>query len=581
MTIKVLPDHVVNCIAAGEVIDRPAAVVRELVDNAVDAGADDLLITIENGGRSLIKVSDNGSGMSKENALLAFERHATSKLRVFEDLDSIATMGFRGEALAAIAAVSKVLLRTRTASEELGCEIMLEAGKIANVVALGCNIGTEIEVRNLYYNTPARRKFLRQPRTEEQRIKSWIVQTALVRPQTRYRLLADGREIAVLAARPTVLDRAREYFKGNSVEIVQELAEIEISGLVAHPALAQADSGSLLIFVNRRLVNDRLLLRAVREGFGGTLKEREYPVGYLCLDLPADQVDVNVHPQKSEVRFHNPQQLFGAVKQAVGLAFHKFKAPIVVGSDQRWRGQSDSSYSQESSSSALCSCSPQYSLGVQEGLSGPAIAGGDDYKQPQEVGFSYSELTYLGQLFDCYLLCQREQEFVVIDMHAAHERINYNRLKLAKTRGGLQSQRLLLPLVVELTETGLNSCIERQESFSQFGFEIEKFGESAVLVRAAPAAIDLDSLQQLVKEIAAIWEESPAEGVFEQHFDQIVARLACHASVRSGQRLQKEEAIALFSALDSAEFGSACPHGRPVMISFARSVVERWFGRDR
>lgn len=588
MSVQVLPDHVINCIAAGEVIDRPAAVVRELVDNAIDAGANDICITLENGGQNLIKVSDNGSGMSRDDALLAFERHATSKLRQAEDLDQISTMGFRGEALAAIAAVSKVLLRTRVLEEQVGQQLVLEAGKLIDVTSVACGRGSEMEVRNLYYNTPARRKFLRQPRTEEQRIKSWVLQTALVRPNIRYRLLADGRELVNLPVRGKILDRAKEYFKGTTVEVAEEFAEMEINGLVAHPALAQADSSSLLIFVNQRLVTDRLLLRAVREGFEHTLKDREYPLGLICVTIPPNQVDVNVHPQKSEVRFRNSQQLFVAMRQAVSSAFRKFRGPIALGkggdiaNDRR-----DVSHCYKpvtGGAEGIGEVPQQYGLNDVVGSRTPYLdlSSSKQIEQTSEsTEFNFSELVFLGQLFECYLLCQKESRFYIVDMHAAHERINYNKLRILRTESNVPTQRLLLPVVVELSEEGLQNCMAHQETFSQFGFEVEKFGDATLMVRSVPEMISADNVQQLVREIAAIWEEGTADGRFELEFDKIAATLACHSSVRAGRHLERQEVAALFSALDLVDFSSACPHGRPVLVEFSRIEVEKWFGRDR
>lgn len=581
MTVRILADHVINCIAAGEVIDRPAAVVRELLDNAIDAGADDICITLESGGHSLIKVSDNGCGMSREDLLLAFERHATSKLKQVEDLDGIATMGFRGEALAAIAAVSKVTMRTRLASEQVGQQLLLEAGKVIDVSAVACNCGTEVEVRNIYYNTPARRKFLRKPRSEEQRIKSWISQTALVRPGTRYRLISDGRELINLPARESSLERARQYFRGTAIEIEDELAEIEIIGLVAHPALAQADSSSLLIFVNQRLINDRMLIRAVREGFEHTLKDREYPVGFISLAVPPDQVDVNVHPQKSEVRFRDSQQLFNSIRRSVGSAVRQFKGPVDVST----RAVVDYATQIPYPSGSTGNQQPF----IQEGLgnygSGDSqhsiLVNQDRPSCLSESEFKFSDLNYIGQLFECYLLCQLEERFFLIDMHAAHERINYNRINLLRHQREIPTQKLLLPIVVELSEEGLMNCLEHQEVFKQFGFDLEQFGGNSLAVRSVPDMISADSVQQLVREIAAIWEEGTAHGRFEQEFEQIAARIACHSSVRSGKRLEQQEVRALFASLDLVDFSSACPHGRPILVKFSKAEVEKWFGRDR
>ena len=323
MKIKVLSDVVINQIAAGEVVERPASVVRELVDNAVDAGATDIFIALESGGHNRIRVRDNGCGMTRDEALLAFERHATSKVTSIDDLNTLTTMGFRGEALASIAAVSKIKLTTRSKEAGIGTAVTFRGGKVVDVQAVAWNEGTEMEVEHLFFNTPARRKFLKSPRSEVSRIRSWVAHSALSRPHVRYRLVSDGDEILNLQA------RGAHVFPGDLTPISLREGGVKVQGMIGHPGQALSDASGFVILINGRLVSDKIILRAAREGYDSMLKDREFPVGYLSLTMPPEYVDVNVHPQKSEVRFRHPDQVFAVVRGAVLAGVRSIKRPLM------------------------------------------------------------------------------------------------------------------------------------------------------------------------------------------------------------------------------------------------------------
>lgn len=611
MKVKVLPDIVINQISAGEVVERPASVVRELVDNAVDAGASEITVELEQGGQSLIKVSDDGCGMQRDDALLAFERHATSKITCAADLDAIATMGFRGEALASIAAVAKVLLRTRTESQPLGTEVAIDGGVVRGVRETAAAPGTSIEVRALFYNTPARRKFLRSPKTETLRVKQWLIQSALARPQIRYRLIVDGAETLVLARAKDAVERARVLIKGTAVPVRYLGDRVQLEGLVAHPSLAQADSSSFIVLVNERVVSDRIVQKAVREGFDSTLKDREYPVGFIHLRLPASDVDVNVHPQKSEVRFRDSQAVFQLVREGVRKAVLDFKTPmssalaqatapygqprqapagvamqaVPYAEDGVARYQSASALAPVMSAAAASQVAFNL-LGAQQtalaGIDGALSAVGDSERRfVGDCNFTFSQLNLIGQVLQCYLVAELNDQLYIVDMHAAHERYNFNLIRNSFRTRNISVQQLLIPEVVPLTEEGVARCLEEQELLSRFGFEFEQFGPAEIIVRALPSILSATVARQVMREVAAVVCEGAAAGRVEERLDHIAARMACHASVRSGDVLSRAEARALFSALDSTEFSAACPHGRPVVVSFPRAAVERWFGRDR
>ncbi|MDC0358741.1 DNA mismatch repair endonuclease MutL [Oligoflexia bacterium] len=588
MKIHILEDHIVNRIAAGEVVERPASVVHELVDNAVDAGAKEISIWLESGGRNLIKVVDDGCGMAHDDAMLAFERHATSKLKTDKDLNTIHSMGFRGEALSSIAAVAKVSLITRNAEESVAAEIVFHGGRLKDVSQSAGPVGTQIEVRNLFFNTPARKKFLKQPKTEERRVKLWVRNSALAHPHIRYRLYADEREILNLPRKNSSLERAKALFQGSFVSFEKKLEHCEAVAMIAHPSLAQVDAASFIILVNGRVVSDRMLVRAVKEGFDSTLKEREYPVGYLALTVPPAEVDVNVHPQKSEVRFRESNAIFATVRDFVLAAVKDFRSPMkpfmtrqtpgrVEVESEPFNFQARDTLSRDGEGVAVNS----YSHLVEDQAGSDMSRLGVSQADTVQGDFEFSALRYVGQILECYLVCELDRTLYVVDMHAAHERYNYNYIRNSFSEQNVAVQQLLVPITVELTEEGVQNCVEHQELFSQFGFEVEPFGEHVLLVRSVPTMLVEKSIAALIKEVAALSYDEGAEGKFKEVIDHVAARVACHASIRSGKRMEREEVYALFAALDCSAFSAACPHGRPVIVSFSAVDVERWFGRDR
>ena len=617
MKIKVLSDTVINQIAAGEVVERPSSVVRELVDNAVDAGAKDICVTLEAGGHSRMRVRDDGCGMTRDEAILAFERHATSKVSAIEDLLNLATLGFRGEALASIAAVSKVKLITRSREAEVGTSITFRGGKLIDVQSCAWNEGTEIEVEHLFFNTPARRKFLKSPRAELARIRTWLMQSSLGRFDVRYRLISDGDEVLNLARARSIAERGAQVCAGDLMPVALEEGGISVTGMVGHPGQALADSTGLSILINGRLVSDKLVVRAVREGYDSMLKDREFPVGYISLALLAEDVDVNVHPQKSEVRFRHPNQIFAVVRGAVLAAVRGIRQPMsfaaatvgnmatppvliyqgaVVGSPQPLVFEAPSSLEAPRSlkdmvrevfpdppRSLLASGQPVqrqpsfFKLEAPEGYANP-----NRYSSPHNTGpFRFSDMRYVGQVLECYLICELNDKLVVLDMHAAHERVNYNKIRRARAEHTLQVQKLLIPEVVQLTEEQVTVIMEQEDALKALAFEVEQLSSDTVRVCGVPGIISHLRPASLIKEFAvepviAGWRER-----LDERIDHMVARIACHASVRSGDTMSRPEAYARFVQLDDAELSAACPHGRPVVTEFSRDGVERWFGRDR
>ena len=612
MKIKVLSEKVINRIAAGEVVERPSSIVRELVDNSIDAGSSEIQVVLSDGGKGLVRVIDNGSGMSKDDSLLAFERHATSKISTEDELNRIETYGFRGEALASIAAVSKVRLRTRRGEDDVASELRLVGGVLKDVYPCSGKVGTDLEIRNLFFNTPVRKKFLKTANTEEQRVKHWLMRASLPNYGIHFRLKNDDREILNIPTHDSLKARAQSFLTGSMVPFDYEAEGIRVSGTIGHPALSGSDIYGFVILVNGRVVMDSQALRAVKEGFGGTLKDREIPVGYLSIEVNPADVDVNIHPQKSEVRFVNPREVYRSVMEGVQRGVAEFRAPVEASQLSR-RGSfvSDTPSFSSVSSGSSSSYSPPSSRGgswkgaevvaKQDsfGFEGNAVQTPENREREalvelfdsvekesvnqdqRDKDFLFSSLRYFGRIFKCYLLCEYGEEFVIVDMHAAHERYNYNLIRNQHGSKQVDSQLLLIPITVTLTSIEIDNLKSQEELLGKFGFDLEFFDQSTVMVRAVPAVVKDSTAERLVREIASEDLSEFAEQKIERVIDAICARLACHASIRSGDDLTSEGVYQLFKSLDSEEFSAACPHGRPVLVSFSKGEVEKWFGRDR
>lgn len=621
MKVRVLPDSVVNTIAAGEVVERPASVVRELCDNALDAGAMFIEVFLEQGGRSLIRVVDDGCGMERDDALLSLERHATSKISSADDLAQLSTRGFRGEAIPSIAAVSRFEVITRTQDSPLGTHLGVDAGVLRVVKETTAPIGTTVSVRSLFFNTPVRRRFIRSPAVEEQRVVGWLLRFAYGAPQVRLRLVSDGKEFINLPAHRDGAERARALVRGELREISFCQEGIAVHGYVGHPGSASATGDSCVALVNGRPISDRGLFRAIREGFQHTLKDREIPVAVVLVEMDPAAVDVNVHPQKAEVRFSSPHQVWRVVREGVSRAvtgFGMVAAPVYPRIEAQPReGVGVTVYTPSvpyegvvgdqldgdpggvrASKGAIVpfghTRAPMAAfLGGQTAPGAPEKGGNlahelDTYAPPSS-GPRFSELRYIGQTMRCYLLCEAEGSLYVVDMHAAHERITYNKIRAALRGRPLASQELLFPEPVAVGALGVRRLLEQQPILRKLGCEVEPFGPEEVIVRAMPPFISTAQIRAVLQEIVAycgVDDDSEVsagavDAVLGERLDQLAARMACHASVRGGDILSGEEALALLAALDDEPIAGACPHGRPVVARFGKREVERWFGRDR
>jgi len=576
--IRELPETVANKIAAGEVIERPASVVKELVENSIDAGASRIEIQLQDGGRKLVRVSDDGCGMDAEDVAMCFRSHATSKLRTSNDLFFITTLGFRGEALPSIGAVAQVRLVSRLRGSEAAHEITVEGGRLGEPKAAGAPEGTTVEVRNLFFNTPARRKFLRSARTELGHVLDVVTRIALPHEHIHFIVSNDGRTL--VNAPPAQGRRARvAAFVG--AELAEELLDVEggegplrVEGLAGPPALSRGSTAMQFIFLNRRYVRDRALSSAIRQAYEGLLLPGRHPVLFLFLQIDPREVDFNVHPTKIEVRFRQGRRVYscvlGALRAALGAADLAPKLePVPTSWDQVRRAPTPGS-------------PPASPLPFSE----PPVHLEEARTQPRAVPTSPDPFSAAGtqapflQVHNSYIIEETPEGFRVIDQHALHERILYEELLARSERAGVESQQLLMPEVVELSAAESAVAAEAVEALRAFGFDVREFGERTLAVHAVPSLLaDCDPGQLLHDVIEELGKEGEARSVEAQR-RRLARAVACKAAVKAGERLRESEIEALLARRDAlGEKAETCPHGRPTSLVFSLEEMERRFKR--
>ncbi|MBU1404716.1 MAG: DNA mismatch repair endonuclease MutL [Proteobacteria bacterium] len=609
--IRILPENLANQIAAGEVVERPASVVKELLENAIDAGATQVGIQVEGDGTRLIRVIDDGSGMDQDDVLLCLERHATSKITSLAELGAIRSLGFRGEAVPSIASVSRVRITSRLATQELGTQVDLRFGTVLKVHEMGGSPGTSFEVTDLFGNVPARKKFLKSTRTELAHIEEVVKNYALARPELGVSFSVDGREVLRLPSRlDTPRSRAERIFgKGGGalVEVerqAQDETEPGVWGYLLPPDAPAA--GRLRIFVNGRAIHDRLVAHAVGEGLQNYLMKGRGVGGVIFLSLPLASVDVNVHPTKQEVRFHKPSSVHQAVVAAVqgAMADHQralkkeiFRVPVF---DQD-RGQEQAKSAPAKAyepGSAIADPEAQEPLPLfaAAGAAVPSVPqpasekplfskGNCGAEQPQSLTAAGEErapsrggLRYLGQVLDTYLLCATENGLLAVDQHAAHERLLFETLKRQFASKKIARQTLLFPRVMECSLEELQILKEYAEEIRALGVEIEDFGGASQVVKAVPAVLDRSPVEEVMAGIFARFGE-PGSGRGGVRAEEVLSDMACKAAIKAGQRLAATEAEALLDEMQRAEVFSHCPHGRPVAKSFTSEEIKKWFYR--
>ena len=623
--IRILPEQLANQIAAGEVVERPASVVKELLENSLDAKSSRIEIEIEGGGTRLIRIIDNGEGMDEDDLLLSLERHGTSKIQKEEDLGAIGTLGFRGEAVPSIGSVSQFTITSRPEQAELGTRVVLHFGKLTKVHEIGCSFGTTVEVRNLFGNTPARRKFLRTARTELGHIDEVVKNYALGSPKVTFILRIDGRDTIYLDNSLSVEQRLGNIMRYDGPFIPVKTANNirQISGLLVPPEKVTTGPSKMRVFVNGRAIRDRMIVHAVAEGLRGFLMKGKNPSGLIHLSLPPDEVDVNVHPAKHEVRFRNSRDVHSLLSHAVAQAMLEHqqtikssifgadrtieRTPVPLKSESTDSGVSESlftageqlpnNFSQAKDPHFSKPYEAQNPLSLERTTTTPPVA-----KAPQPLFAtaepmeqpSYEEkqvpvrqknpgathnLLVVGQYDNLYIFCKTSDGLLVIDQHAAHERLLYEKLRKQYLSNTIVRQTLMFPETVELSLFQAQLVEKNEEELDRIGFSIREFGGNTYIVSAVPALAGLANPRELFLDILEQFGSENNRADSGGFLDTILATMACKAAVKAGTELSNREIDNLLNEMTRADLFTHCPHGRPVVKQFSRDEVKKWFYR--
>ena len=598
MNIRRLPDSLVDRIAAGEVVERPASAVKELVENALDAGAGRISIVLEEGGIALIEVSDDGRGMAPDELRLAVERHCTSKL-ADGDLQHIDTMGFRGEALPSIASVSEFRLASKARDAE-GWQLSIDHGRIAGDAPAARMQGTQVRVANLFGKVPARRKFLKTPRSEIAAAMDVIKRLAMARADVGFQVVHDGRRLLTLDPAGTLVTEARAErlaailgrdFGENAVAVDFEREGVRLGGMAGLPTFNRGTADRQYLFVNDRPVKDRLLLGAVRGAYRDLLARDRHPVLALFLEVPHDMVDVNVHPAKTEVRFRDAAMIRGMIVSGLRRA-------LDTGSGRSATTVSDDALASFRPEQGYAPLPPEQRMFGEERtqFAAPPLA------RPSERGFepppaadaadapaqstASEDLRFYplgaarGQVHESWIVSETDEHLILVDQHAAHERLTLEKMKAAAASGAVRSQALLMPEIVDLDEEDADALEGEAAALAEFGLDLERFGAGAIMVRAVPAIMaDRLDIKGLVRDLADDIREYGAAHGLKERIDEIFATMACHASVRAGRRLAIPEMNALLREMEATPHSGQCNHGRPTYVKLARADIEKLFGR--
>jgi DNA mismatch repair protein MutL len=590
--IRLLSEQVANQIAAGEVVERPASVVKELVENSLDAEARRVTVTIKNGGRSLINVADDGFGMSCDDALLALERHATSKISKAEDLHSITSLGFRGEAIPSIAAVSRFTLTSRERGTLSGTQIEMAGGKILSVADMGAAEGTVVEVRNLFFNLPARRKFLRSIPTETAHIEHIVTLCALAHPNVAFKLLIDGREVFNLAPTNDLAGRLRELY---GAQLVEELLAIELShgdvrvtGFIGKPGVSRADRRQQHLFVNQRPVESKGINYALLEGYHTALMKGKFPVTFLFIDIDPELVDVNIHPAKREVRFRDESAVRQCVIDAARAALEPVSAGLHPVQREGWpqtrqRIVGPRPHWSPAPPLALRGETPPASPGHQSNLLDVPRDRVEDLASPAEpqaeVRTEEGSWRILGVIGQLYVLIESPEGLVLMDQHAAHERVLFEKMLRELETDSAPAQKLLLPLTLELDARDADFLHANQKTLHKLGIGVSEFGEKTFLVDALPPYFPTANLAQTFRDIIDELRQTGEEVHARRLSEDKIATTVCRHAVKAHDPLRGEELRALLQQLHQCELPYTCPHGRPTMIQMSYAELEKKFGR--
>ena len=602
--IRILPENISNRIAAGEVIERPASVVKELVENSLDAKATEIKIIIEKAGKKLISITDNGLGMDEDDTLLCLEPHATSKIATIEDVDRISTMGFRGEALPSIASIARFRVRTRKNDSMEGNEVIVEGGKLISSSPVGCAPGTEISVRDLFYNTPARRKFLKTDNTEEKHITDTVCQLGLANCGVSFELILDGVKSFSSPGDTNLMPRIQSFYgktMANSLLPIEfEKAGITVTGFIARHGFTKKSRREQRAFLNKRPIESLSIYRGIQNGYESLVMKGCYPPVILFLQMDPFRVDVNVHPAKREVRFRETGLVSGVITDAIRESLRKTSIPtvsvppelpinsILKGASINYAPSSVEQRSFQSFEQALPEIKPeQYydipesaeNLNQREGVVEPIpqsqsqITHQQEQEPTQSINLAFNILAFLD---NTYMLASSDSGLVIIDQHAAHERILFERLM--KTREGtVPSQKLLIPVTLDLSRSEVQFLNKNSDPFTELGFEVESFGNNTVIIHAIPASLKANDAALLFNDLLDLLiNEEHLSGTVDK---SVIAQAACKKAVKAHDKLTMTEAEALLKQMGECELPYSCPHGRPTIISISYKELEKRFGR--
>lgn len=577
--IQILPEHISQAIAAGEVIERPASVVKELMENAIDAGSTEIIVELESGGLQRICVCDNGEGMDREDVPLALQRYATSKIRKVEDLYAIHTLGFRGEALPSIASASQMTIKSRVSHSVSGTKLVCEGGEIKGISEVGCPIGTEVEVKNIFYNLPARRKFLKSIRSELRYALNHFLRLSLFHPSISFKFIHDGRMLHELLRTESPMVRI-EAILGREVyhhlrPVEFEDGEIRISGFASLPTYSKGSADGIYIYVNRRFVKDRVVTKAILEAYRHVIPAGKFPIVLLWITLPPYAVDVNVHPTKAEIKFRNSERVFQTVIGTLS-SLHEGRDFL----EEPFKGEKKE-LPFKTMQDTLPSMEPQFYSTHFPGMKleeqpVPVVRESliSEWRAEQKIPFRI-----LGQIEGTYILCEGEKGLIIIDQHAAHERILFETYKKKYETKSVPCVRFLIPHLTELSVEESFNLTSHLEDFQKIGFEIDPMGEKVYAIRSIPAWIDQKDPKEMVREILDEFSSLNREGKGVEPVQTILVTLACHSAVKGNSLLRREEMEKLMGSLSPFNLSATCPHGRPIFFVFSRDELAKQFKR--
>ena len=597
--IVVMPEDLSNRIAAGEVIERPASIVKELVENSLDAGATDILIELEGGGKQSVKIVDNGRGIDRDDVKLAFERHATSKIYTFEDIHNITSFGFRGEAIASIASISRIEILTRKNESLSGTRAVVRGGRVEEIIDAGCPVGTSVFVSDIFYSTPARMKFMKRDSTEQTHCVDAIMRLALSNPEVKMRVVAKGKTIFNVPRTKNLSDRIAlvfgEDFGKHTLEVNGQRGDATIRGVISMPDRTRANTKGQFYFINNRFIRDRLLNHSVISSYRRLIEPRRFPYVVLFIDMPASDVDINVHPAKMEVRFRSSGDIYSLVTDTLSSALSGMSTDRSELSGPSFGVRADA-YRERVGNVlkryTVLSGTEKKTFNVNVSEKGMRKApdsfggreGGEELpelfneRDVSEDAVNFSSLNYLGQIAGTYLAFSSEGAFILMDQHAAHERVLFERLKVS-TREMTHIQGLLIPEVVNLQPGRFDLLINNIDALKAVGLGVEGYGENTILVKQIPAFLTGCNIEELISDIIEEVEDTGKTENATEIKDKILALMACKGAVKANHKLTDSEVAALCKDLDSIPFAATCPHGRPTYAVLDIRDLERMFKR--